>query len=540
MNQRSRNNKFEVLFATAGIPLDARPWTITVSTSRDDWNDFGLHTLADVAIRADQQAQQIMRAHLGFLADDRAGTSNLLTLLRASGASAIPATAEHQFFTMLPNIDAYRKVVEAFGVVIARAALQALNDLVALKEFRSSSKTLRAAEGTEVFAYSFMRSTDAYFAYKNAGPVLRGLRFERLDTVSPLIDLTFRLRNFDNDHKLTFSFDYSEPLPKRTCVVIGKNGVGKSEGLRRLIKAAVGSGRGLSDGQGGRPVFSRILAFAPTGEAEGVFPSDRTKSRTYYRKFSLNRRHSRGASTSDSIVQLARSTERIRDLPRWDIFLSAISMIAEYDQLSLPMKGNEPPQSLKLLRSAYGEQAKLQRYSAVDTSKEVVRFIEGQSFRLSSGEMAFLRFAALASLHVENGSFVLLDEPETHLHPNFINQFVAVLNRLLMLTGSVAIIATHSAYFVREVFREQVIVLKSQSRIISALTPRLKTFGADVGAISFFVFDEDAPSQLALRLREALLAGQWTWDQLYGQFKDDLSPEFLSILRSDLEGAGRS
>jgi hypothetical protein len=71
------------------------------------------------------------------------------------------------------------------------------------------------------------------------------------------------------------------------------------------------------------------------------------------------------------------------------------------------------------------------------------------------------------------------------------------LDGLLEATGSAAIIATHSAYFVREVFREQVTVLSVDSEnMVRAQRPKLRTFGADVGAISYFVFGEDEPSSV--------------------------------------------
>ncbi|MFM5468665.1 hypothetical protein ACET9D_12335, partial [Aeromonas veronii] len=60
-----------------------------------------------------------------------------------------------------------------------------------------------------------------------------------------------------------------------------------------------------------------------------------------------------------------------------------------------------------------------------------------------------------------------------------------------------ALIATHSAYFVREVSREQVHVLSKQNNSINISTPRLRTFGADIESISQFIFNEDIDNRLA-------------------------------------------
>lgn len=178
----------------------------------------------------------------------------------------------------------------------------------------------------------------------------------------------------------------------------------------------------------------------------------------------------------------------------------------------------------------------LERFAAIDVKKEPVRVIDGKGYPLSSGEISFLKFAAQASLHIENGSLLLLDEPETHLHPNFIARFTSLLDKMLEITGSIAIIATHSAYFVREVFQQQVTVLtEDDERAVQAQRPRLRTFGADVGAISYFVFGEDQPSLMARRLRKKLIDKHWTWPQLYERYKDDLSLEMLNWLRSEVE-----
>lgn len=110
--------------------------------------------------------------------------------------------------------------------------------------------------------------------------------------------------------------------------------------------------------------------------------------------------------------------------------------------------------------------------------------------RLSSGEYAMLRFAAQAAAAIEQGSLILLDEPETHLHPNFISNLMEILDNLLQSTGSIAVIATHSAYVVRETPSDRVNVLTLEGRQIRIDRPRMQTFGATIDSISQFVFED--------------------------------------------------
>ena len=99
-----------------------------------------------------------------------------------------------------------------------------------------------------------------------------------------------------------------------------------------------------------------------------------------------------------------------------------------------------------------------------------------------------------------------------------------------------AVVATHSAYFVREVFRSQVLIIKEQpGRMIEVTRPRLKTFGADVGAISFFVFEHDMTARLFEKLRNELsvLPGQ---ERHIEELKEELSVEALMALKRELNG----
>ncbi|MDZ7574143.1 MAG: AAA family ATPase [Pseudotabrizicola sp.] len=245
-------------------------------------------------------------------------------------------------------------------------------------------------------------------------------------------------------------------------------------------------------------------------------------------------------STSDLIIQLARSTEGIAGKSRYEIFQKSISVIEGCEELVLRKRASEHGSVSVFGLNRGGEQETLERYSSINSRAEPVRMIEGKTYPLSSGELSFLRFAALTGLYVENGTLLLFDEPETHLHPNFISQFVALLDSLLKQTGSAAILATHSVYFVREAMEDQVTVLRSNSdRVISAETPILKTFGADVGAISYFVFGEDRPSRLAQEVETKIVAQGASWDEIFVTYKDRVSLDLLSEIRAQVEGTDR-
>ncbi len=84
----------------------------------------------------------------------------------------------------------------------------------------------------------------------------------------------------------------------------------------------------------------------------------------------------------------------------------------------------------------------------------------------------------------------LSERAETHLHPKYISNLIEVLYSLLKATKSIAIIATHSAYVVREVSRDNVKVMNVEDGLLSFDTPRMQTFGASIDTISQFAFGD--------------------------------------------------
>lgn len=540
--------KYEVFFAKRSDFIDGfGPGKIVITPHRDGWNDFGLRTRVDVAVRPHETANLDIpiefEAFLGFLNGPNKSfdARQIVELVSTLGDGTLLPSGEYQFFTMLPEIGVYRELVSRLHSKDVSRVLRALRDVVEAGIGPRVEPWLKSATNSEVFRRSFLRTTESYFAWKNAGDILEGTEFEEVGRISKELNLSFQLAGRPNKHQFQFKFAKSElGLPKRFAVVIGKNGVGKTQTLSRLVESAIRGTTDLTDENGERPSFNRILAFYPTAIASGVFPAEqRRRSKVWYRRFSLGGPGfgSKRRATADLILDLARSDQRIGSQTRFDIFMNALKSIDVHSELALQTR--EFPTDFVLLDEINrgAEQERLDRYGAIDPTLEAVRSVGGSCYPLSSGELSFLRFAALASLFIENSSLLLFDEPETHLHPDFISQFAALLDNLLEQTGSAAIIGTHSVYFVREAFEDQVFVLRSgHDRYVEIVKPRLKTFGADVGAISYFVFDEDEPSVLAKEVkREAALSAD-RWESVNKHYKDELSLELLSEIRAKVEG----
>lgn len=408
------------------------------------------------------------------------------------------------FFTMLPNMQSYRKFVSFYGVTLANELLHTMNDLVVKKQKNEYADWIANVTETEVFKLGFMRNSEPFFTYNNAESILNGLEEEKFDKISNTLKLNFKLDGFVNSHLLTLKYQNDSLIPKRINILIGKNGLGKSQTLKMFCRSALrykNEEKNLIDDNSidGRPMINRLLAIGTPGETSNTFPAERISTqKLYYRRLNLTRngRTKTSRSTIELLIQLARSEEYIGYNDRWSIFIQSLNKAFGTSNIALQLK-NGSYYPLNKIQKAEGEQKRLEIWSKLDYKSEPFVSFEDAYYPLSSGQLTFFKFALLSSLFIENGSFVLMDEPETHLHPNLISDFINLLDFLLEKTGSYALLATHSAYLVREVSREQVHVYKVDAeKQISIVAPRLRTFGANVDRISEFVFEDNIENRL--------------------------------------------
>ena len=109
--------------------------------------------------------------------------------------------------------------------------------------------------------------------------------------------------------------------------------------------------------------------------------------------------------------------------------------------------------------------------------------------KLSSGELAlFVRIMEI-SLYIENDTLILIDEPETHLNPYWINQYYYLLKECFANLNCHFIIASQSPIVVGMFNKEQVFFLKSEDSSISVKVFEEETFVNNIDSILSFVFD---------------------------------------------------
>ncbi|MEP7706531.1 AAA family ATPase [Paraglaciecola sp. 25GB23A] len=541
----SEEQDLEVLFSANNreelLPL---PGQLIITPSEDSWNDFNYHIRCSYKVCINEEITphegNILIGFLPFTDNDSMSREkyeqinlSLYQYLRELNVDGFALTHTiPPFFTMQLDMQGYRSLVESQGQKASESVLKAVNDLVYFKN--KQPKWFTDAQESKVFQLGFMRNSEPFFAFHNADSILDGVENENLSSISNDLKLSFKLEGFAVPHSLHLRFNSESLIPRRIAVLIGKNGLGKSESLKAFCRGALqydDKGLELLDINGERPLISRILAMATPGETSNTFPIERRKNqKLHYRRLNLTRKGTR--TIANALVQIARSRESIGKRSRWDLFAGALAQALPFENIHVRLKDGEHF-PLRKLRKPGGEQHSLEVWGGLLEGADPVFKVDNNHHPLSSGQLTFLKFALMSCLHIENGSFVLMDEPETHMHPNMISDFVGLLDEILEFTGSFAILSTHSAYFVREVAREQVHIYKKENQHISITQPRLRTFGADVDSISQFVFEEDIESKLTDKIFEKIKGR--TFDSVEKQLGEELSLAALMDLQSRLE-----
>jgi ABC-type branched-subunit amino acid transport system ATPase component len=566
-----------ILFARsvqAGLTaLAGRAGVILHPTQDRGWNDFSYRMHMDVAVLTDKGV--LHSYSFRMLVDGERFTSGALSTRLGSNRDWMPLGDNGPVFvSMLQRESEYALRVQQLGFDLAVAVLRATGDAVVLGVEGGDPDRL-ALLASEPFHLAVLREHETYTAYRRAARHLRPQPAPVSEDAAASLVIATRLRSVEAPHIVDVDFE-PDPLGRdRLAVLIGPNGAGKTQLMLSMLDGLRPSNDGpllasarrrphlwrLAD-EGflvGPPVYNRVVVFSST--LSDVYPQSLPPWEIDYQFFSMTGVRDRsGDALTTSLVDCLRDDRRVTfdplppeqddaedldfgdRLDRLKLLQSLLEPLGLWSGLHLPLTTGEGLDFAVLTWDgrAYfpigrnmNEKRNLQLVQHIDLTAQPVLFRQGEARRLSSGETAMLRFAAQAVAAVEAGSLFLFDEPETHLHPSFISAFAEILHRLLKQTRSVALIATHSVYIVRETPSRRVRIITTEDDGVVVGPPRLQTFGASLDSISHAVFGDGEQRHRFQRTLDEWLSRSSSPDDIESILEThgaDLSPETLSYL----------
>jgi len=163
-------------------------------------------------------------------------------------------------------------------------------------------------------------------------------------------------------------------------------------------------------------------------------------------------------------------------------FLSALERVRKADRLEELLDVLKP-----LLRDASFQRIGLTQLYANRDNSELGELYRG----LSSGHKVVLKIVTELTAHISGSepTLVLIDEPETHLHPPLLAAFLKSVRACLDTFDGYAVIATHSPVVLQETPAKFVQVLRRAADQNRIAAPSIETFGESIGVITQEVFN---------------------------------------------------
>mgnify|MGYP000137209301 CR=1 FL=1 len=446
----------------------------------DNWDDYGYKTTFHVTL------------HMSSEESFEVGSIKIIELDRASGSTELPK----QIFEELPSRYAslganleYYETIYKLGREVFEPFFKGLRDIAFDDDIKAS------VEDTEAYRVSLLRFGGAERTIADAARLLRAplLRTKRR---SPGFKVKFktRLASHSNPFMIEFDFRRRGRLPNRINALIGYNGTGKTRLLSNLAIAASGYGYGtkedLLENTAGRfvgvpPPFKTVVVVSYSAFDTFVIPG-----RTRLEKQKLQESgeifgyvYCGLRERSDDRALKGQQTYRLRTPAEVEAeFLSALSRVYDAGRLDDLLEFLKP-----LLRDPSFQRTGLtQLYANHDDEKLGVLF-RG----LSSGHKVVLKIVTELTAHISKTgpTLVLIDEPETHLHPPLLAAFLKSVRACLEAFDGYAVVATHSPVVLQETPARYVHVLRRTADDNRVVEPIVETFAEGIGVITQEVFN---------------------------------------------------
>ncbi|MBB3167732.1 AAA family ATPase [Simiduia aestuariiviva] len=445
----------------------------------DHWNDYSFVTMFNFALHdSNGEFHEIGGVRIGF-AGQTEKTSTYETL-----DAEFYHLSERYFSLGSKN---FYKNISKLNSDARSSVLLALRDVV------YNQSLLERYIGEEVFKTSLLRDCSVstvkgqYSRLMNGGVELTDYHFEFWRPQTAL----------QSELRLIFEVDRSRSPNTNIHAIIGRNGAGKTTLLNDMIYAVCNKDQTHSRFQevsiwGSDEIeedyFSSLVSVSFSAFDSFDPPSDqpdRSKGTCYF-YLGLKTPEKDGVHKSladlrlECIEALAKCFYSQEKTLRWlaaldtlnsdDNFaslelhrLSELYFSAGFDAGSTGKEGDEEFEKFKALAEPYLE-------------------------KLSSGHaIVFLTVTKLVAT-VEEKALVLMDEPESHLHPPLLAAFIRTLSDLLIDRNGVALIATHSPVVLQEVPKSCVWKLLRSGDELLVERPAIETFGENVGILTREVF----------------------------------------------------
>lgn len=355
------------------------------------------------------------------------------------------------FCSLGQSLEYYEKIKLAFPEEYLQI-LRALNDIT------FDELILEKFNKIDGFRIALFRFTSAEKAFLEA----KDLLIHNVKRVNDNLDFTYfvNLPGATDAHKVYFDFKSSEDLPFRINVLIGKNGTGKTSYLGSMVNSISGI-ENKNNFIPYNPLFSKVIAISYSLFDD--FPKPQETTIFSYKYIGLRTNEEETISDEKLSEKLKRALTYILSQGRSHQWFNVINKIIPLENLSLKSEDDLTEQWIE------------------DISYEKAK-------RLSSGQSIILFILTELIANIQDGSLVLFDEPETHLHPSAIAQLMNCFYEIIESYESYAIMSTHSPLIIQDVPGRYISVFDRQGNLPIIRKLSFESFGENVSELTSIAF----------------------------------------------------
>lgn len=148
---------------------------------------------------------------------------------------------------------------------------------------------------------------------------------------------------------------------------------------------------------------------------------------------------------------------------------------------------------IKILENYFENNNKEVSYLSEDNErtingKKAIKEVKDNFEKLSSGHMIIILSLTLLAESIHEKTIVLIDEPETHLHPPLLSTYIRTLSYLLVKKNAVALIATHSPIVLQEVPKDCVNKVDRTKKDMYFSRIKMESFATSTDSLTREVF----------------------------------------------------
>lgn len=508
----------------------------------DNWDDFNYKT--SLPTECWIAGEWVELGSIKILFEGVTSTHDHLSGLLMAGWDGKFPIPTANYISTPTDLTFYEQIAARLGLDSATAVGVSLRDASLLTRIHGDTRALDLV-ATTGFTKSLQRERGAVRSFLDGWKL-----FDSKDISVENQHFSF-VSVLGNELTLDLRFSSPRPMPYDINVLIGPNGVGKSQLLQGIVKdwLNVDAQANYPFGFEDRPNFSQLVAVSyspfeqfPVDTADAPLLRD-TGAYQYFglrgRKKRIGKRPTKGgevilsrdfprADAARSLLHCLTDDQKYGSIRDWSRKLATVERVLgkaiDFDLAAIEVDSTvelskfftddphwieqpsvefeqESPAGVEVGRLIPIGSDRLHQLNAkvlrthLRETKGVIFLKEGKPVELSSGQRLFSYIVINILGAIRRNSLIVIDEPELFLHPTLEISFLRMLKSILIAYRSKALIATHSLVTVREMPSDCVHVLERTNDIVLIKTPPFETFGGDIQRISSYVFGDKSISK---------------------------------------------